>query len=178
MIIRDMQSTGGNAERETYTLMSGFSVAVSWASTSVGKMSRSRSPRRANGAPRRGRWPRVSFSRAPVAEHMATDDLIEWVASRHGQKVAVEEMQRKGHLDGYLLFWRDVNLCPVIHGGGSRSSRREQVSSTHTSQPFLTHVPRPLQNTTSHSTTRRGCMNINTCLTNPHTLSPNGPALH
>ena len=26
MIIRDMQSTGGNAERETYTLMSGFSV--------------------------------------------------------------------------------------------------------------------------------------------------------
>ena len=26
MIIRDMQSTGGNAERERYTLMSGFSV--------------------------------------------------------------------------------------------------------------------------------------------------------
>ena len=137
MIIRDMQSTEGNAERERYTLMSGVSVAVSWASTTVGKMSRSRSPRRADGAPRRGRWPHVSFSRAPVAEPMATDGLIEWVASRDGQKVAVEEMQTKGHPDGNLLFWRDVELL-------SRDPRgRVPELATRASElyPYITALP-------------------------------------
>ena len=68
---------------------------------------------------------------------MATDGLIEWVASRDGQKVAVEEMLTKGHPDGNLLFWRDVELL-------SRDPRgRVPELATRASElyPYITALP-------------------------------------
>ena len=137
MIIRDMQSTGGIAERERYTLMSGFSVKrltekdMKWAPAgrdhklecmggaqfNVVKVRDSGGPLQLAQALPQPRGSRVSISSA-------------WVAR-------VEEMQTKGHPDGNLLFWRDVELL-------SRDPRgRVPELATRASElyPYITALP-------------------------------------